>query len=314
MWGADPLSANTAKIQTASPSLSAFPLARIAPPITFAGSGLPEEEGTDLPPGSFLHTGLPHPEAKDNTGPLGQLRLNVAPHVVEYDPDRNLWYCDIVIRPPAGTYFPFIRLALARFNPYSAHRAHLSPIAITEFQQLAPDRLVIVTKNTTANTAHISVYGVEGVSSTASLEPVRFEADTQVLAGGGDPDLDWRTVKVEPPKGLQLSARAARMATTRTLNKAAPFKREAERALREENFNELVLNPNLVLALRPPLIWETDIALPEAPAGGRRRILVTEKEHHRKEVDDLGVEPILNTAAAQVRFGSRIVYLETLDV
>ncbi len=315
MWGADPIWANPAKIADASPPLSAFPLARLQGPITFEGSGLPEEEGTDLPPGGFFHTRLPHPEIMDDTAPSAdQTRLDVAPHVTGYDPERKLWYCDIVIRPPAGTYYPFVRLALARYNPISTWRAHLSAMVMTEFQQLTPDRLVIATKDGSARKAHVAVYGVAGKPSLSQLDAGRYEAITQVLSAGADPELGWRTVKAAAPASPQLSARLARRGVVRAAPQSTQLKRQAEQALQAENLNALIAKPELILALRPPLLWETDIWLPDAPAGGKRRILVTEKEHYRIEADDLWSQPGAAISSQTLPKASRVVYMEVLDV
>jgi len=64
-------------------------------------------------------------------------------HEVGFDADRDLWYCDIRIN--ATSYFPFVKLGLARFQPESVNGMHLSPIVVTDFCQLAPDRFATVT-------------------------------------------------------------------------------------------------------------------------------------------------------------------------
>jgi hypothetical protein len=51
--------------------------------------------------------------------------------------------CDIQI-DLNGAYMPFIRLALARFQPFSVDGCHLSPVLLTDFIQLAPDRTVAI--------------------------------------------------------------------------------------------------------------------------------------------------------------------------
>jgi len=72
----------------------------------------------------------------------------VAGHSVKYDAASRRWYCDIEL--DAGpAYFPFIRLALARFQPRSVTGAHLSPIVTTEIMQTAPHRTVTVTRDGT---------------------------------------------------------------------------------------------------------------------------------------------------------------------
>jgi hypothetical protein len=68
----------------------------------------------------------------------------VAAHPVSYDPDRELWYSDIELSPDPA-YFPFVRLALARFQPESVSNAHLSPVVLSDFIQLTADRTATVT-------------------------------------------------------------------------------------------------------------------------------------------------------------------------
>jgi hypothetical protein len=64
-----------------------------------------------------------------------------------YDAVRGLWYCDIEI-DPGEAYFPFIRLALARYQPHSLRwqtgDVKLSRVVVADFAQLAPDRTVSV--------------------------------------------------------------------------------------------------------------------------------------------------------------------------
>jgi hypothetical protein len=94
-----------------------------------------EEIVSDLP---FPVSGLPLPDVE------GAL-VDIAPHDVGYDAERKLWYCDIEIEAPYS-YFPFIRLALARYHPRSLYLAPLSPVVLAEFAQLHPDRALSVTE------------------------------------------------------------------------------------------------------------------------------------------------------------------------
>jgi len=72
-------------------------------------------------------------------------RVHVAGHRVNYDAGRRLWYADLEI--DAGqTYFPFVRLALARYQPISLEHAHLSRVVRADYVQLAPDRAVTITR------------------------------------------------------------------------------------------------------------------------------------------------------------------------
>ncbi len=69
--------------------------------------------------------------------------VSVAGHEVGYDEERQLWFCDIDI-DVGDAYYPFIRLALARYQPDSVNDAHLSRVVLADFAQVAPDRTVSV--------------------------------------------------------------------------------------------------------------------------------------------------------------------------
>ncbi len=76
----------------------------------------------------------------------------VAGHPVAFDADRKLWYADIELSSLSDpSYFPFIRLALARYQPDSLGQPftdgglYLSPIVLADFAQLAPDRAATIT-------------------------------------------------------------------------------------------------------------------------------------------------------------------------
>jgi len=56
-----------------------------------------------------------------------------------YDAGRKLWYCDVLL-DPGQTYFPFVRLALVRFQPNSVKDAHLSRVVQADFIQIVPHR------------------------------------------------------------------------------------------------------------------------------------------------------------------------------
>ncbi len=72
-------------------------------------------------------------------------RVAVAGHSVAYDAERCLWYADIVVEPSEDVYSPFIRLALARYQPYALDDAKLSRVVLADFAQLTPDRALIAT-------------------------------------------------------------------------------------------------------------------------------------------------------------------------
>jgi hypothetical protein len=73
---------------------------------------------------------------------LGWAKFNVVGYQVNFEPERKLWFCDVLLE--AGRhYFPFVRLALARYQPNSIPDAHLSTVALSDFCQVVPHRQVV---------------------------------------------------------------------------------------------------------------------------------------------------------------------------
>jgi hypothetical protein len=67
--------------------------------------------------------------------------VNVAAFDVQYNEERGLWYADLFFDTQMSTsYYPFVRLALARYQPYSVQDVEISPVVLADFIQLAPDR------------------------------------------------------------------------------------------------------------------------------------------------------------------------------
>ena len=93
------------------------------------------------------------------TGPLLQESgavVSVVGYPVAFDADRQLRFADIRIDAGAA-YWPFVRLALARFQPKSVDGAHLSPIVRADFIQLPPDRVAEIAVNPAS--VHLKVTG-----------------------------------------------------------------------------------------------------------------------------------------------------------
>jgi hypothetical protein len=111
----------------------------------------------------------------------------VAGHTVAYDNNRKLWYCDIEM-DHGEAYFPFIRLALARYQPESIPDAHLSRVVLAEFAQLMPGR-----------SASIAFDGLDPTSLTLAVTGLTFNAPglaavictVQEQVPGGSGDLAW---------------------------------------------------------------------------------------------------------------------------
>lgn len=137
--------------------------------------------------------------------------VSVVGFPVEFDPVRRLWFADIEMNV-GPSYAPFVRLALARFQPDSIPGVELSPVARAEFAQLAPDRRAsVATVPTATGGVRINVgvrgltYEASGATSAAGRSPDTFgkrsgHAEIEVLlqrrdpALGRDPHLGWQTV------------------------------------------------------------------------------------------------------------------------
>lgn len=178
MWGNDPIWAFSLQQQLVNPpSITNFPLAVMT------------QKGVTV-------DGVPG------------LHLDVAGHSVGYDTDRGLWYCDIEV-DAGNSYYPFARLALARYQPDSItypdpitgqlQDVYISRIILADFVQLAPDRvasLVFDPKNNSAVT--VSVTGVTFTQSDVfTLATNSYDTSTTMdvtveeQAPNGTGDLGW---------------------------------------------------------------------------------------------------------------------------
>ena len=63
--------------------------------------------------------------------PDATLKIDVAGHEVNYDAERQLWYCDMQI-DAGNTYYPFIRLALVRYQPNSLSWSVTGPDTVVD--------------------------------------------------------------------------------------------------------------------------------------------------------------------------------------
>src|SRR5262249_39916874 len=123
--------------------------------------------------------------------------VGVAGHDVAFDATRNRWYCDL--RVDVGpSYLPFIKLALARYQPNSIAGVELSRVIQADFIQLTPDRAASVTYKSDT----LVLVTVTGLSYKRIFPgllgqpgPGRIEVQLQVRDPRiPDPDLGWTDV------------------------------------------------------------------------------------------------------------------------
>lgn len=80
----------------------------------------------------------------DELPPTPEVKLvDVVGYKPEFNEERKLWFCDVQFNPNhLQAYYPFVRLALCRYQPYSipGSDAFLSRVVMTDFTQLVPTR------------------------------------------------------------------------------------------------------------------------------------------------------------------------------
>lgn len=333
-WGRDPIwTSSGVKSIAPARNQTSFPLAQWSGAIGFDASGTTnpvpaaavstfQAEHADLPPGNFTVSGF---------AALGGKTVDVAPHAVGYDTDRQLWYCDIVVRPPDQTYYPFIRLALARYQPTSALDCYLSSVVTTEFQQLSPDRLAVVTTSGGISpTVNVSVYGyAPGDGDRFAAGAGIFRAKTQILRADGDPDLDWKDAEgtpivsrrplvgpviersqaaVRPTVRGQVIGPAQQPETVQPnrsmtyLDRKFDMASAVQKSFSMNKLAAVIGAGELAGMMAPGLLWTWQGLLPETPAGGRRRVLITE------------CESFVTGESVPIPRHERIVYAEAIEV
>ena len=131
---------------------------------------------------------------------LKPMPITVCIFDVKPDASRQLWYCDIDM-DPGTAYFPFVRLALARYQVNSISGAHLSPVVLADFAQLVPDRTASVVPDTqNPNQVLVTVAGVQGSAAPArtSVVEVSVEESNPNVPG----DISWTPVAGSKPNLL----------------------------------------------------------------------------------------------------------------
>jgi len=168
--------------------------------------------------------------------------VDVAGHEVAWDKDRQLWFSDIEINTiSATTYFPFVKLALVRYQPSSLKGLELSRVVQADFIQVTPNR-VVTTSFPTPITVKVAVAGPGYLATTDPLTAGSVRAYVQeATVQTSDSDLVWTTV----PSGL---AGTLLDVTSQSLSLT---------------------------------IWEGTVKLPAPRGTKRLRVLVAEYEQHK---------------------------------
>ena len=139
-------------------------------------------------------------------------QFTVAGHAVKPDTENLRWYCDLDIRLQSEPYTPFIRLALARYQPNALIGLELSPVVQLDYMQLYPDRYASVYRQSeTSVNVYIGGLTYDGgrfQRSTGSTVPRASVIEAQVEQRrpdmeGGDELFGWIPRLGAPPVELE---------------------------------------------------------------------------------------------------------------
>ncbi|MFI1364965.1 hypothetical protein [Streptomyces griseochromogenes] len=164
---------------------------------------LPTPSAAHFPNAAQTLTGLRLAESPDTAPVL----VNAVAFAPTYHQERRLWYVDIDVHLDGGTagtqphYFPYLRLALARYQPYSVDPLHLSKVERAEFAQLVPPRTVTghregdrLTIRLTGPATYNELGRIGGTGVTAAAASRRVTVTLQGRATVGEDDMDWKQV------------------------------------------------------------------------------------------------------------------------
>lgn len=318
-WGSDPLWTSPA-LSGVAPRISNFPRARLAPDVT----------GKWLPPGALPSEADQQPGAFETSFSRNGANIEIAPHDVFFDDDRQLWYCDIEI-DHGDSYWPFVRLALARYQPISVHGVHLSEIVMADFMQLTADRWATVRPGAHPGTYEVSLLGSSYTESAGawevraldpligavtSLRPARFAAGTvaevwlERLNPGLGEDFGWqRIAQGIPTSPAAVDARLPHLQEQkRSISKFdnLRFKVQRNAPFSSQVSNSTLLNPELIERwFKPKPLWEGSVHSPGDSS--RYRIVIAEYEEY--PVDGEMPYEVIPT-----NIGRRLVFVEHIEV
>jgi hypothetical protein len=301
-WGNDPIW-DSPFVAGIAPRREDFPLARNAPDPT--GSWLPPQApGTegDQRPGPFPVRGL------RPAGLAGLGEIEVAPHDVSYDADRRLWYCDIEIKAGAS-YFPFVRLALARYQPTSVTGAHLSNVVLADFMTLAVDRWLSVTPSDDPRTRRVAVFGVRPWESSGHHEADEAPAMSVIDITGAVHELRPAAMAESTLVEVwveRLDERLGEDFGWRPVSGAIVSGSDSSESASTGSPIARTIVEGLIDLVTPwQTLWEGSVTLPSTP--GRYRLVIGEYEEYLIDDEDPYDE-------VPTRKGRRLVFVEHVEL
>ncbi|HEU4998499.1 MAG TPA: hypothetical protein VFT68_06095 [Lapillicoccus sp.] len=284
LWGRDPAyTGPTITTGTVPPLLdptqlflgtvSDVPLSRAARPVTTARD-VPLVDVPETPPATVLG------------------------YQPEFHPERDHWFADIAL-DDGPDLWPFVRLAVARYQPTSIDGCHLSPIGLTSWVQPLPSRTTTVSRPN-AGRVRVTVTGV-----VAFLHSVRIGG---VGVSGDDLDADTPLGDAARLDALVATSRVVMARVERLPEGASDLQWEAVTYRRLP-----VVGQGGESTMR--VTWSGELRLPEpleprtpGTPGSRWRVVVEEQE--LLDADD----PDAPNMAGQTVTVRRTVYADTIPL
>ncbi|MGA4837841.1 hypothetical protein [Streptomyces sp. G45] len=159
---------------------------------------LPRPSAAHFPNADERLTGLTLAESSGTAPTL----VDAVAFTPRYHQERRLWYVDVDLDFGAGTapaYFPYLRLALARYQPYAVDPLHLSKVERAEFAQVLPERTLTgrrVGDQLTVRMAGPAPYNeigeLSGTGAAAAGASRRVVVALQSRGSVGEDDMDWK--------------------------------------------------------------------------------------------------------------------------
>jgi len=239
-------------------------------------------------------------------------QVHVVGHRVRWHEERARWYCDIEL-DPGRAYMPFVRLALARYQPNAIDSAKLSRVTQAEFSQVLPRRRAQFEQKRgrlsfslrgvvpahgpmkfPLDSEYLDISFIPGIGQTPETGRNRVELVFQTRDPALDSDLAWSDASVLASGLLDPAGTAAapvppiitdrlrelplrEIATPAALNELA-WLGEGLAAGPVVRFPPVLEGP-ILGDLLDPVIWSAGVAIPD-PGGKPARIAVREYERY----------------------------------
>jgi hypothetical protein len=185
----------------------------------------------------------------------GRPAVRVLGYRPDYDEASGRWFADVALHESPALW-PFVRLAVARYQPHSIEGCALSPVALTGWVQPLPTRTLTVSR---PDARHVQV------TLTGAVSWLRWSESP--------PELPGEQLSADTPTG-PAAARASRLQQSRTVRASVQHRPEGAGDLEWRTMaSALLLAVHVEESGAYQATWTGSVALPDHTAGvpGLRR-------------------------------------------